>query len=194
VILCGPPTACADPNPNRWYCMRGYDGAPPGICPLTICETRGANRPAQPKGTTVTANHPDDLDVPTDGEPGPPCSKCGLPLPPLPVEVKRALTAGLSVELSHAEGECPEELLAQPKGRYFEVRVDVVEVAPRSDEPGWEDREPDPRVTELMSFKHGVRAPVLALAMRPLALGLGEKWAEAEKRAAIADADADGGA
>lgn len=33
-----PPKLCADPNINRWHCMRGHDGAAPRICPLTKCK------------------------------------------------------------------------------------------------------------------------------------------------------------
>lgn len=43
VIICEPPTDCADPHPCRWYCMGGHDGAEPGVCPLKRCEQRGAN-------------------------------------------------------------------------------------------------------------------------------------------------------
>lgn len=44
VIMCGPQKDCADPNVNRWYCMRGHDGVAPNVCPLKVCERRGANR------------------------------------------------------------------------------------------------------------------------------------------------------
>lgn len=44
VIWCGPRTDCVDANVNRWYCMRGHDGAPDGVCPLTRCIKQGANR------------------------------------------------------------------------------------------------------------------------------------------------------
>lgn len=44
VIICEPRTDCADPHPHRWHCMRGHDGAEPGVCPLTVCDRRGANR------------------------------------------------------------------------------------------------------------------------------------------------------
>jgi hypothetical protein len=44
VIICEPRKDCADPDVNRWYCMRGHDGAPPNVCPLAKCERRGANR------------------------------------------------------------------------------------------------------------------------------------------------------
>lgn len=48
-ILCGPRADCADLNVNRWHCMRGHDGAPAGVCPLRVCERRGANRTAAPE-------------------------------------------------------------------------------------------------------------------------------------------------
>lgn len=44
VIICEPAKGCADPHKDRWYCMRGHDGAPSGVCPLDYCEKRGANR------------------------------------------------------------------------------------------------------------------------------------------------------
>ena len=47
-VLRDPHRECADPNPNRWHCMRGHDGAPPGICPLPVCESRGANSEVKP--------------------------------------------------------------------------------------------------------------------------------------------------
>lgn len=51
VIICEPPSECADPNVNRWYCMRGHEGAEPGICPLTVCDRRGANASTTGQGT-----------------------------------------------------------------------------------------------------------------------------------------------
>lgn len=49
VIICEPRTECADPNANRWYCMRGHadegKAAIPGVCPLPACERLGANTP-----------------------------------------------------------------------------------------------------------------------------------------------------
>lgn len=50
VILCGPRQDCVDPNPNRWHCMRGHDGAAPGICPLVKCDRQGANHQANGAG------------------------------------------------------------------------------------------------------------------------------------------------
>jgi hypothetical protein len=42
-IVCEPRKDCEDPHIYRWHCMRGIDGAPDGICPLKVCEERGAN-------------------------------------------------------------------------------------------------------------------------------------------------------
>lgn len=168
--LNGPTGCCSKHGPYMYFCSTCHD----------LLE-----------GSTVTAPLPDpidnpaDLDVPTSGEPGPPCARCGVALPPLPIEVKRALTAGLSVELSHTEGECPGDD-RRPAGRYFEVRVDIVEVVDPTMDSDTE-RDVPLRVTELVSFKHGLRAASLDEAMRPLALGLGEKWQQAEKQAGIAD-------
>lgn len=132
--------------------------------------------------TDPMPENPDDLDVPADGEPGPPCAKCGIPLPPLPIAVKRALNAGLSVELAHPEGGCPTDAKA-PEGRYFEIRVAVVEVKEVPDQR----QEMIPTAFELMSFKAGVRADNLDAAMRPLAEEFGQRWMHAEKQAGIAD-------
>jgi hypothetical protein len=44
IIICEPRKDCADPNVNRWHCMRGHDGAAAGVCPLAACERQGANR------------------------------------------------------------------------------------------------------------------------------------------------------
>jgi hypothetical protein len=35
--VCEPDPACLDPHPSRWYCMRGHDGAEPGVCLLRCC-------------------------------------------------------------------------------------------------------------------------------------------------------------
>jgi hypothetical protein len=49
IIICEPRKDCADPHPHRWHCMRGFaeagDGTPgvAGVCPLKVCEQRGAN-------------------------------------------------------------------------------------------------------------------------------------------------------
>lgn len=42
-LVCEPRTDCVDANVNRWYCMRGHDGAPDGVCPLPKCDRQGAN-------------------------------------------------------------------------------------------------------------------------------------------------------
>lgn len=44
IIICEPRRDCADPHVLRWHCMRGFDGAADGVCPLKVCEQRGANR------------------------------------------------------------------------------------------------------------------------------------------------------
>lgn len=50
LIMCEPPKECADPHINRWYCMRSHADeirgvvARPGVCPLVVCDRRGANR------------------------------------------------------------------------------------------------------------------------------------------------------
>lgn len=50
VIVCEPRADCVDQNVNRWYCMRGHDGAPEGVCPLPKCERQGANISAVSRG------------------------------------------------------------------------------------------------------------------------------------------------
>lgn len=47
VLICAPRKDCADPHVLRWHCMRGHDGAPDGVCPLEVCDQRGANRTEQ---------------------------------------------------------------------------------------------------------------------------------------------------
>jgi hypothetical protein len=114
---------------------------------------------------------------------GPPCAKCGQPMPPITPEMASMMRAqGATI----AHEVCPGETPPQPEGRYFEVRVSVVEVTERQTNPPFPD-ETVPEATELVRFTAGHRAPNLAEAMRPLALALGERWAEAEKRAPIAD-------
>lgn len=107
------------------------------------------------------------------------CSKCGLPMPPLPPDLAAAAAAAASeVAFSHAE--CPGEE-PQVEGRWFEVHVSVIEVPAAAGGAGGEP----PR--ELLSFSAGHRAKDLDAAMRPLAIKLGEKWAKAEKQAGVAD-------
>ena len=111
---------------------------------------------------------------------GPPCSKCGNPMPALPPELA-AIAATSSVTLSHDT--CP-GTTTHPEGRYFEVRVQIVELTePHTDvDPGsWIG------VEELVTFQAGGRWADLDTAMRPLALKLGEKWQLAERQAKIAD-------
>jgi len=44
IIICEPRADCVDQNVYRWHCMRGHDGAAPGVCPLDKCDREGANR------------------------------------------------------------------------------------------------------------------------------------------------------
>lgn len=120
---------------------------------------------------------------------GPPCGRCGHPLPPLPPELQKIIDAGQSVALMHEPGTCPGDAKPEPEGKYYEVRVQVVRVdeAVPVDEPSPFDPE-HTTVVELLSFVAGHRAPNLPEAMRPLALALGEKWAQGEKNAGIAEA------
>jgi hypothetical protein len=110
------------------------------------------------------------------------CQRCGLPMPPLPDELAAVVRSGAPVTLTHEV--CPGQDPPKPVGRYFEVRVAVVEV---TEEPQLFDGDPAVVVTEMLSFVAGQRAADLEAAMRPLALLLGEKWMEAEKRSKIAD-------
>lgn len=134
--------------------------------------------------TNLTFADDGDGEQPT----GPPCSKCGKPMPPLDDELAAvARRLGGGIVLAHEV--CPDQPAARPEGRYFEVRVQIVEVTepePGEEKPGlWE---PDAvQVEEMISFIAGHRAPDLDAAMRPLALALGEKWALAEKQAKVAD-------
>jgi hypothetical protein len=116
-----------------------------------------------------------------------PCSKCGYPLPPLPPELQKVVDQGIPVELAHEAGGCPTDVKAPPSGRYFELRVDIVEVIEVESTAVGFDTETEVRTEELMSFIVGHRAPRLTDAMRPLALAFGEKWTQAEKNAGMAD-------
>lgn len=108
------------------------------------------------------------------------CQRCGGDMPPLPDDLAAMARAAGGVSLAHDV--CPgDDAPAAPEGRYFEVRVSVVEV---TEETPADD---SPTVTDLVSFRAGHRAPTLDEAMRPLALALGEKWARAEKQAKVAD-------
>jgi hypothetical protein len=115
------------------------------------------------------------------------CQKCGGEMPPLPDDLATMMRSAGGVQLVHDL--CPGEKPVALEGRYFEVRVQIVEVT----EPVDVDPDPDaagafdPIVAELVDFRYGTRAANLDAAMRPLAEGLGEKWMAAEKHAAIAD-------
>lgn len=112
------------------------------------------------------------------------CQRCRQPMPPLPDDLARLARTIGGVQLTHEV--CPGETPEPPPGRYFEVRCEVVEVT--TSEVAGIELAPD--VEELLSFRCGTRAPNLSDAMRPLALALGEKWAQAEKNAGIADGGA----
>lgn len=115
------------------------------------------------------------------------CQRCGGDMPPLPDDLAAVLRSGASVQVVHDQ--CPgDPEPAADELRYFEVRTQIVEVRQTEVRDGGELR---PDVVELIDFRHGVRAPDLAAAMRPLADGLGEKWQRAEEHAAIADSDPD---
>lgn len=115
---------------------------------------------------------------------GPVCGRCGKTMPPLSEELAALARAAGGVQLTHEV--CPGEQPTGPVGRYFEVRVDVVEVI-EHDEGDGDTGEREITTEELVSFRAGVRAADLDSAMRPLALALGEKWTLAEKQAKIAD-------
>jgi hypothetical protein len=126
------------------------------------------------------------------------CQRCGGDLPPMDGELARLAQTTGGVSLTHEV--CPgDEPAPADEGRYFEVRVQIVEVTePPGDDPvipAYANGSPDQNarrdaiVTELVSFKAGHRAADLDAAMRPLALALGEKWQAAEKQARIADAE-----
>lgn len=50
IAICDLTKNCADGNANRWYCLRGHalpeesKPAVKGVCPLTRCDRKGANR------------------------------------------------------------------------------------------------------------------------------------------------------
>lgn len=128
---------------------------------------------------------------------GPPCSKCGHPMPELPPELA-SVAATQAVVLAHEV--CPGETVL-PDGRYFEVRVQIVEITdtttPASDgidrgingSPAQMAARAAVHGETLIEFKSGGRWPDLDTAMRPLAGLLGEKWMAAEKQAKLADLD-----
>lgn len=115
------------------------------------------------------------------------CQKCGGELPPLSDDLAKLARRSGGVVLAHEV--CPNEKTAGSEGRYFEVRVSIVEVLPDPIYDGDGDAEgsDDVRVEEMVSFKAGVRSANLDDAMRPLATALGEKWMQAEKNAMVAD-------
>jgi hypothetical protein len=137
---------------------------------------------------------PGDPDQPTNGVVFR-CQRCGGDLPPMAEDLAKLARSTAGVTLAHDVCPGDEPATAQPEGRYFEVRVEVVEVteptAPNPIPPyangSTEQEAGRVQVTEMLSFQHGVRAKDLDAAMRPLAEGLGEKWMKAEKNAAIAD-------
>lgn len=134
-------------------------------------------------------------ETPAENEPvitGLTCGKCGGPLPDLTGELARLARSAGGVELVHAAGQCiGDDPAPPPEGRYFEVRVKIVEVTTMEHDHAISP-EPEVVVEEMASFISGVRAPSLADAMRPLAEALGVKWLEAEKHAGIADPRAGG--
>lgn len=127
------------------------------------------------------------------------CSKCGHPMPPLDDDAKRLLLSGMPITATHEvcpgpDGVTPDPATAAKEGRHFEVRVTVVELVPAAMDgeeaelyPTLAGTLPGPEVVEMLSFVHGETATDLDTAMRPLALGLGIKWARAEKHARLTD-------
>jgi hypothetical protein len=116
------------------------------------------------------------------------CSKCGQPMPELDADLATLARAAGGVTLAHDI--CPGTRPPNPDGRYFEVRVQVVEVTENPEGDADALGGPDPvSVTKFFEFDRGVRAADLDSAMRPLAHALGERWGEAEKVARIADED-----
>lgn len=116
------------------------------------------------------------------------CQKCGTEMPPLDDDLAKLARRAGGIVLAHEV--CPNEKSAAPEGRYFEVRVSIVEVleeVPATADPDDSDVQPEVRVEEMVSFKAGVRSANLDDAMRPLATALGEKWMQAEKNAMVAD-------
>lgn len=105
-------------------------------------------------------------------------------MPPLPDDLAAMMRTTGGVALAHET--CPGEKPAALEGRYFEVRVQIVEVTDRDTE-SMDAVLGNPIVDELVDFRYGTRATNLDAAMRPLAEGLGEKWMAAEKHASIAD-------
>lgn len=109
------------------------------------------------------------------------CQRCGGDMPPLPDDLAAMMQTAGGVILAHDVCPGDSDNLPKPEGRYFEVRVSIVEAT----EPHGEGDVV--QIDELVSFRAGHRAPDLDSAMRPLALALGEKWTLAEKQAKVAD-------
>ena len=142
--------------------------------PANVAKTEDGKWEVQPDGSVVFAAAPEE---------GPPCARCGVPLPPLPKELAAAARANPGATFTHDV--CPGLEPPAPTGRYFEVRVDIVEV--KEVPSGFDGTSPE--VIELVSFKHGETGENLDSVMRSLAAGLGEKWMAAEKQAAVADSE-----
>lgn len=117
---------------------------------------------------------------------GPLCGRCGQSMPPLPDELKALARQAGGVTLTHDV--CPGTEPETPAGRYYEVQCRIVHVpdpTPRDHDLTEIDQ---PEARELASFHYGTRAVDLEAAMRPLAVGLGERWMRIEKQARIAEA------
>lgn len=170
----GPTGCCPDHGPYLYYCP---DPHPPK-------ETQPVPEPID-----LAAHVAARATAALNGEPdptvqGPPCSKCGHPMPTLSPELAAIARSNPGVVLAHEV--CPGEKRPAEEGRYFEVRVQVVEVTEMEHDDAVSPA-PEVVVEELISFRAGHRAVDLDAAMRPLALKLGEKWQKAEKQAKVAD-------
>lgn len=118
------------------------------------------------------------------------CSRCGKPLPP-PEDtdlMKMMLSTGASVTHDVCPDDAAAAAPAPDPGRYFELRVQVVEIKP-SGGTLHTDGGPVEQVVpvRLAEFTVGANAPTLDAATRPLAAAFGEKYTEFEKHARIAD-------
>lgn len=147
------------------------------------------------------------------------CARCGQPMPPIDddtdegKELARILrTSGIAP--AHEVCPTPETAAAmleekqETKQRYFEARVQIVEVVKPDHDLGMVHdfsevahsgfdavgcppncpARKDARTDELASFIVGTEAVHLPAAMRPLALELGKEWMKVEAHAGIADA------
>jgi len=158
-------------------------------------ESAAFERAAQPARDELNGKTAGGIEIVTGdlGASGYPCAKCGHPLPPLPPDLQKIVDKGISVVLAHEEGGCPTDVKAKPTGRYFELRVDIVEVIEGEKSAVGATFEQEVHTEELMSFVVGQRGATLSEAMRPLALAFGEKWQAAEKNAGMVDAPVVGG-